>query len=255
MASEPQYEEWNRSRRRWIDITQEALTYVYASDRESKEFASASTRSAVLGGQPWPDRLQWDSGAASRGVDKLEALLGRLAYATDPFMREAAPTAAATPDENAAPPGPPVIFLVHGRDHGLRAEVARFLERAGDHAHEIVTLDEKASRGKTLVEKLEQHASGSRYAVVLLTGDDEGGLRGKEGPSDLQPRARQNVVFELGWFCGQLGREHVTVLREPDVERPSDIEGLVYISTADDWQRQLVRELTDAGFDFDSDRA
>lgn len=177
------------------------------------------------------------------------SLVERLPYAEDP-NDATQPAASAVADENGAQE--PVIFLVHGRNHGLRAEVAGFLERAGDHKQEVVILDEQASRGKTLVEKLESHAFSTQYAVILLTGDDEGGLKGS---GDLKARARQNVVFELGWFFAALNRENVAVLCEPDVERPSDIEGLVYISTADDWERLLVRELVHAGLDFDTRRA
>jgi predicted nucleotide-binding protein len=120
--------------------------------------------------------------------------------------------------------GSAVIFLVHGRNKGIREEVARFLEKAGPD-HEVVILDEQASRGKTLIEKLEAHAGAAKYAVVLLTGDDVGAP--KDEQSKQHPRARQNVVFELGFFFGKLGREHVTVLFEADVEKPSDVEGLV----------------------------
>jgi predicted nucleotide-binding protein len=146
----------------------------------------------------------------------------------------------------------PVIFLVHGHDHNSRDKVRWFLERAGDHKHDIIILDERASKGQTIVEKLEEHASASQYAVVLLTGDDEGGPKRQGGT--VQPRARQNVVLELGWFCGQIGRGHVTVLHEPGVELPSDIHGLVYISLSDDWERRLARELRAANLDFSLDR-
>jgi predicted nucleotide-binding protein len=70
----------------------------------------------------------------------------------------------------------------------------------------------------------------------------------------LRPRARQNVILELGWFQGRLGRKKVVVLRDDDVEQPSDIAGLVYISLANEWERLLARELKAAGFDVILDR-
>ena len=86
---------------------------------------------------------------------------------------------------------------------------------------------------------------------MLLTADDVGGATGEE----QNPRARQNVIFEFGWFCGLIGRKHVAVLYEAGVELPSDIEGLVYIGLDTEWRWRLVRELKDAGFDFSHDRA
>jgi predicted nucleotide-binding protein len=102
-----------------------------------------------------------------------------------------------------------------------------------------------------LLEKLEEHAQDAKYAVVLLTGDDLGGIKGGK---EMKPRARQNVVFELGWFCGQIGRENVAVLYEPDVELPSDIDGLAYIGLNTEWRTRLVRELKASDFDVSLDR-
>ncbi len=140
-----------------------------------------------------------------------------------------------------------------GRDMAARVEVARFLEKAG--SHKVVVLDEQANQGRTLIEKFEAHASQANYAVILLTGDDVGGTKAPEGP--VRPRARQNVVFELGFFFGSVGRERVAVLYEPDVEKPSDIGGLVYIALdpTGAWKGSIVKELRAAGLDFDANTA
>jgi predicted nucleotide-binding protein len=103
------------------------------------------------------------------------------------------------------------------------------------------------------MEKIEQHAGESKYAVVLLTGDDVGGVKDAE-PATQQARARQNVILELGWFCGEIGRKSVAVLYEEGVELPSDVDGLAYIPLGGNWQKQLVDELRDAGWDFQLDR-
>jgi predicted nucleotide-binding protein len=148
--------------------------------------------------------------------------------------------------------GPGVIFLVHGSDTEARERVARFLEKTG---HPKVTiLDEQTNRGRTLIEKFEEHAGQASYAVVLLTADDVGGPKGAESQ---RARARQNVVFELGFFVGRIGRERVTVMVRPEVERPSDIDGLAYVLLDDTggWREKLVRELRAAGLDVDSARA
>lgn len=140
------------------------------------------------------------------------------------------------------------VFLVHGHNLSAKYDVARVLHRL--IGHEPVILDEQASRGRTLVEKFEQHASAAAFAVVLLTPDDVGGT-----PADEQrPRARQNVVFELGYFFGVLGRGNVAVLNA-GVERPSDVEGLVYIAyPGGDWAIQLGKEMRAAGLPVDLNR-
>jgi predicted nucleotide-binding protein len=89
---------------------------------------------------------------------------------------------------------------------------------------------------------------------VLLTADDLGGSRDAE---KMLGRARQNVIFELGFFFGTLGREFVAVLHEENVELPTDIHGLVYIpiDSQGAWRTKLAKELTDAGFQIDAQKA
>jgi predicted nucleotide-binding protein len=142
------------------------------------------------------------------------------------------------------------IFVVHGHDHGLLHEAVRVLERAT--SREIIVLHEQANAGRTLLEKFEAHATTASYAVVLLTGDDIGGAVGK----GTAPRGRQNVIFELGFFFGKLGRDRVAVLLAPGVEQPSDIAGLVYIGVdaAGGWKYQLARELEAGGIAVSRDR-
>lgn len=142
------------------------------------------------------------------------------------------------------------VFVVHGRDEGKREAVARFLTQLN---MEPIILHEQPSKGQTLIEKIE-HNSDVGFAVVLLTADDLGCLKGNI--NDLKPRARQNVVFELGYFFGLLGRKRVCALYESGVERPSDIEGVVYIPLDDHggWKTTLAKELKAAGFEIDAAR-
>lgn len=92
-----------------------------------------------------------------------------------------------------------------------------------------------------------------RFAVVLLTSDDLG--RAASAPVDL-PRARQNVVFELGYFYGKLGRDRVVVLNKDGVEGPSDVRGIAYIAyPTGNWKVDLAKELQEAGFTIDLSRA
>ena len=136
------------------------------------------------------------------------------------------------------------VFIVHGHDEARMHELARLLQ--GLTGEEPTILHEQANEGRVLMEKFEQSALKTGFAVVLLTGDDFG--RAKNSSAD-QVRGRQNVVFEMGFFFGALGRDRVAVLYDQDVEMPSDISGLVYIALdrSGGWKTQLARELDAAG--------
>jgi len=140
------------------------------------------------------------------------------------------------------------VFVVHGRDEAAKQAAARCLEGLG---LEPVILQEQPSQGRTIIEKFEDYAGKVGFAVILGTPDDFGGLA--DEPDNRQPRMRQNVVFELGYFTHALGRNRVCVLLKGDVERPSDYDGVVYIPMDDGegWKLTLGRELRAAGFDVD----
>lgn len=114
------------------------------------------------------------------------------------------------------------VFIVHGHDDSSKNELASFLYKVGLTP---IVLHEQPNQGKTVVEKFEQYASDVGYAFVLLTPDDVGG-KSKE---ELKSRARQNVVLELGYFMGKLGRERVCGLYKGSVEIPSDVLGVLYL--------------------------
>ncbi len=137
------------------------------------------------------------------------------------------------------------IFIVHGHDEGARESVARFLEKIG---FEPIILHEQANRGRTVIEKVEAHGDVG-FAVVLLTPDDEGCVKG----GNTEPRARQNVLLELGYFIGRLGRDHVCALKRGELEIPSDFAGVVWepMDSSGGWKQALARELKAAGHTID----
>ena len=142
------------------------------------------------------------------------------------------------------------IFIVHGRNSERKETVARFLRNLTDI--EPIIFHEQASGGATLIEKLEKYGPTAGFAVVLATGDDIGRVATADVDAD-RPRARQNVILELGYFFGVLGREKVVLLYDPGVEIPSDIDGLVYIETDSRgaWKIELTREIEAAGYTVD----
>ncbi|MCG7927208.1 MAG: nucleotide-binding protein [Candidatus Thiodiazotropha taylori] len=137
------------------------------------------------------------------------------------------------------------IFIVHGHDDGARETVARFLERIG---LEAVILHEQANQGRTIIEKVVAN-SDVGFAVVLLTPDDEGCVKG----GTAEPRARQNVLLELGYFIGRLGRDKVCALKRGTLEIPSDFAGVVWetMDSNGGWKQALARELDAAGHSID----
>jgi predicted nucleotide-binding protein len=161
------------------------------------------------------------------------------------YIKKNTDTAEATLLPARSAPAARKVFVVHGHDEGAREAVARFLERIG---FEAIILHEQATQGRTVIEKIEAHGDVG-FAVVLLTPDDVGSIKG----GDLQPRSRQNVLLELGYFVGRLGRSRVCALKRGDVEIPSDFGGVVYepFDDAGGWKLALGRELKAAGFEVD----
>lgn len=143
------------------------------------------------------------------------------------------------------------IFIVHGHDQAAKEAVARAVEKL-----ELVSiiLHEQPDLGKTVIEKLEHNAEGASFAIVLLTPDDIGCPA--QRPEDTQGRARQNVIFELGFFIGKLGRERVCVLYKDGVELPSDYSGVVYVPLDHDgaWRLKLAQNMYHAGIGLDANK-
>jgi predicted nucleotide-binding protein len=172
----------------------------------------------------------------------IESLKERLAEEEALSEPEDPEFALAKPGGNAPPSMK--VFIVHGHAGEPREAVARFLERLG---LEPVILHEQANQGKTLIEKFEAHADVG-FAIVLLTPDDIGGPAGG-GPQ--QPRARQNVILELGYFIGRLTRANVCAIKVGDLDLPSDILGIVWTPFDAGWKQALANELEAAGYDID----
>lgn len=143
------------------------------------------------------------------------------------------------------------IFIVHGHDNNALQSVARFIYRIG---LEEIILSERPDGSRTVIEKFEAESGDASFAVVLMTPDDAGNMVASES---TRLRARQNVLYELGYFAGKLGRGKVMVLKKGDIEIPSDLAGVLYTELDDNggWKRRLLIELAHAGVPFDKDKA
>lgn len=143
------------------------------------------------------------------------------------------------------------IFIVHGHDDGMKNATFRTIETLG---LKPIILHEQADRGKTIIEKFELYSDVS-FAVVLLSPDD---ICSKSSgpPENVMSRARQNVVLELGFFLGKLGRDRVLPLyrKIDNFEIPTDLEGILFVPYDQDdgsWRLRLVRELKACGYEMD----
>lgn len=143
------------------------------------------------------------------------------------------------------------IFVVYGHDEIARTQLEAMLRRWD---LEPIILDQQASGGQTIIEKLEVYAANVGYAIILATPDDEGKAKSE---LNYKSRVRQNVVLELGMFLAKLGRKRVAILwkEATDFEKPSDIDGLIYIpfkDKVDEGSVSLIRELSRQGYRIDS---
>jgi len=158
---------------------------------------------AVGGASSLREEIKWHDDDVDMYVRRLESVRERLPlWVDDPIESQGDVLDTAGP-----------IFVVHGRDEATAQHVARVLERGT--GREVTILHERANQGRTLIEKFEHHAQLASFAVVVLTGDDEGGLAGS---GSHKPRGRQNVIFELGFFFGKLGSLNWAAPRFPDID-------------------------------------
>lgn len=144
------------------------------------------------------------------------------------------------------------VFVVYGHDDGCRSQLEAMLRRWG---LEPLILDQLPTEGQTVIEKLEAAIAQAEFGVVLATPDDEGYRIGHEDEKAF--RARQNVVLELGMLLAQLGRQSVAILlkTQEKMEKPSDIQGLIYIPFKDDIFKEagvtLAKAMVDCGYEID----
>lgn len=152
------------------------------------------------------------------------------------------------------------VFIVHGHNEEMKQTVARVVAQLG---FKPIILHEQANGGKTIIEKFERNAEDINFAIILLSADDLAAsvrelnvVKDEELRQHLEMRARQNVVFEMGYFAGKLGRANVFFLLQEGVAKPGDLDGIVYTAydAAHIWRFELVKELKNAGYKVSADQ-
>ncbi|THJ45662.1 nucleotide-binding protein [Burkholderia sp. LS-044] len=205
----------------------------------------------MMFGENYPQRRHYQDGARENIAQSI-VLLESAQRALQQDLEDAQHEAAASSDSLVVTPSALSrrVFVVHGHDGEARETVARYLYALG---FEPVILHEQANQGRTVIEKIEAE-SDVKFAVVLLTPDDVGRSVKED---ELKPRARQNVLLELGYFIGKLGRDKVCALKRGTVDIPSDFAGVVWENMDDGggWRLALARELKAAGHEVDLNKA
>ena len=232
---------------RWSRNTEVAILNTFeGQSRHIKDF-NKIRYSPPLFSSATPDQVF--QRAYVRGLDSAESVLESMIDEINEYWEETEVDRVVVESTN-HPENQYDVFVIHGRDNEIKETVARFLGVL--HLNPII-LHEQPSQGRTIIEKFEDHAQAA-FAVALLTPDDVGGLESERG--ELNRRARQNVIFEFGYFVGRIGRERVCAITKGDVELPSDYDGVVYVPIEDTgWKLTLVREMKAAGLDVDANLA
>ena len=177
--------------------------------------------------------------------DGIEPTAALLAEMLEDVGDEAANSASAEPVTETSKK----IFIVHGRNHSVRDKIDLYLSK--ELMLETEVMEAGAHGGRTLPEKFEEMAGKCGFAIFILTADDQ--LKTMPSNKALK-RARQNVILEVGYFWGALGRrDRVAFLVDDDplMELPSDIKGIGYIRITKDLgetKLRLLKELKAAGF-------
>jgi len=239
------------ARQIWLDFNTALLESLFSNSKIANEYDAARPYPANYIGTPtFQAEATYYRSATARNVNVLESILERLSLIqedseqTEPLDQTPASKAAGS-----------TVFVVHGHDELARTQIVSFLTTL-----ELtpIVLADQPNKGHTVIEKLEFYAGQASFAIVLLTPDDLGHAKTDQNE---RPRARQNVVLELGYFIGKLGRAKTCALYKkgvelPDMELPSDFTGVVYtlMDQFGAWKLLLGRELREAGFDVDLNR-
>jgi len=226
---------------KWESYSEELLKRLFTNNSLAEEFTRfwGSVSNMSDGLREFTQYLRAD---VRDHVNRLDSIMARLDLIDEP-----AGTARPAPSRTVGKSR--YVFVVHGHNEGVRESVCRFIEKLD---LKPIVLHEQANRGKTIIEKFEAH-SDVEFAVVLLTADDVGA--GKDRVDKLLPRARQNVILELGYFMARIGRDRVCALYENGVEIPSDYDGVIYVPLDRGWQLNLAKEIKAAGIEIDLNRA
>lgn len=234
----------------WHAVNKELLSQMFDTDSIAREYDWAVPVKRPAGAQEGSPAAKVNElyVTLDTRLEKLESILKRLPHIPEPTTGGAVAAATVSPrSTQTVSAASRKIFVVHGHDDAAKEAVARILERLD---LKPVILHEQPNAGRTLIEKFEAY-SDVGFAVVILTPDDV--AYSKTKPEEIRDRPRQNVILELGFFIGKLGRARVCPMYKEGVELPADYDGVVYVAldAPGAWHLKLAREIKESGIDVD----
>jgi predicted nucleotide-binding protein len=235
----------------WSEYNLELIGRMFTTDEYRLGYNNATYSPVVmLGGRSYADEKSNAIKIARKKINFIESLAQRLDL-IDEEVGVRLQIAPVSTRQKVISQNSLKVFIVHGHDDEAKSIVSRFVEHCGLTP---IILHEQADKGRTIIEKFEESSDVS-FAIILLTPDDVGAANrdNVNAISDLKPCARQNVILELGYFIGKLGRSRVCALRRGNPELPTDFAGVVYTDYGADegWKLKLVRELKAANYEID----
>jgi predicted nucleotide-binding protein len=239
-----QLEEAKNDLSNWNDYNSELLKQSFNNEYNEykKDYEQVNFYYGMLGGRPQNELVEFQEKLQNK-LKNLNQLVAKVDLMKSQITEHPALSASKTISEHNNTKN---VFIVHGHNNEIKVNVARTLEKLGLNP---IILHEQPNAGKTIIEKFETHSEVG-FAIILLTEDDLGKAKGDENSN---PRARQNVILEMGYFIGKLGRERVCPLYTNGVELPSDLYGLLYteIDSGESWKIKIAKELKAAGYEID----
>ncbi|CEG26350.1 TIR domain-containing protein [Bacillus sp. B-jedd] len=238
-------EEAEREKRKWSEYNLELLNRLFDNSSIADEYSQAGSHIGfIYGDYSFQDVVNDYREYVEVKLTKLESIFDRLDII--PEKNRIVRTVTSNRIEGKIQTSD--VFIVHGHDEGSKETVARLLSKFDLNP---IILHEQPNGGKTIIEKFEEYSGSVNFAVILMTPDDIGYPNGKV--DSAKPRARQNVIFELGYFIGKLSRKNVCALYREGVEIPSDYQGVLFIpmDSTGAWRYQLAKELKNVGYDID----
>lgn len=239
---EKEQSEFFSSYRKWDNFNTELLkqSFNHKENEYKKEYEDSQYMGSMFGSN---DLISDQKKTIQKKIDFLESFIERLEIipTVENETKSIRPSLKVVSTKK--------VFIVHGHNELIKQMTARTLSQLG---LDPIILHEQPDGGKTIIEKFEKNSSNIGFAIILLTNDDEGKANSADS---YKPRARQNVIFEMGYFIGKLGRERVLLLLEQGVEKPGDLDGIVYtqIDTNEGWKLKLVKELKACGYSVSAD--
>lgn len=251
---ESQYKAFKAEFHKWQDFTAEIFKQAFddPNNEYHSRFVSRGQAMIITGNEDWMKEYHDE---IKDKISYIETFIQKMPLIPSSIVKQQEPE-----DKKSDNVDKKKVFIVHGHNDALKTKVARVVEQMGLKA---IILHEQEDYGKTVIEKFEDNAEDIGFAIILLTADDlavshkdlnkekkEVGFKAK-----YFDRARQNVIFEMGFFVGRLGRANVFELQENGIEEPSDLKGIIYtpIDDEDMWRFKLAKRLKSVGYEVKTD--